>query len=132
MLREHQRRQRLLLHDVGTSWRPGGPIFTTPDGRALRPDWLTHRFATLVTASGPPPIRLHDLRYGSATLALAAGADLKTVQDMLGHTSYAFTADTYTAILPENAKKAAESTARLVVDAIRQQEPSPARFMVAA
>jgi hypothetical protein len=43
------------------------------------------------------------------------------VQDMLGHTSYAFTADTYTAVLPENARTAAESTARLVLDAIRQQ-----------
>ncbi|MFC7279214.1 tyrosine-type recombinase/integrase [Paractinoplanes rhizophilus] len=126
VLREHQRRQRLLLRDIDAGWRPGGPVFTAPDGQALRPDWLTHRFATLVTASGLPPIRLHDLRHGAATLALAAGADLKTVQDMLGHTSYAFTADTYTAVLPENAKKAAEATAHLILDAIRQQQPTTA------
>lgn len=32
-----------------------------------------------------PPIRLHDLRQGAATLALASGADLEAIQDMLGH-----------------------------------------------
>jgi len=68
--------------------------------------------------SGQPPIRLHDLRHGAATLALAAHTDLRTVQDMLGHTSYAFTADTYTAVLPEVAFQAAEATARLVLTAI--------------
>lgn len=33
---------------------------------------------------------------------------------MLGHSSYALTADTYTAVLPELALEAAEATARLV------------------
>lgn len=132
VLREHQRRQRLLLHDTATPWRPGGPAFIASHGRAVRPDWLTHRFATLIAAAGLPPIRLHDLRHGAATLTLAAGADLKTVQDMLGHTSYAFTADTYTTVLPENARQAAESTAQLVLDAIRRQEPTTAHPASAA
>jgi hypothetical protein len=39
---------------------------------------------------------------------------------MLGHTSYAFTADTYATVLPDQAKHAAESTARLVLDALRK------------
>jgi integrase len=116
---QHQRRQRLLLHDTGMHWKPGGPVFATADGQPIRPDWLTHRSATLVADSGLPPIRLHDLRHGAATLALSAHAELKTVQDMLGHTGYAFTADTYTAVLPESAKQAAEATAQLVLDAIR-------------
>lgn len=122
VLRQHQRRQRLLLHDTGLCWKPGGPVFTTADGQPIRPDWLTHRFTTLATASGLPPVRLHDLRHGAATLALSAKAELKTVQDMLGHTSYAFTADTYTSVLPENARTAAESTAQLVLGAIRKQQ----------
>lgn len=37
-----------------------------------------------------------DLRHGAATLALAAGADLKVVADQLGHASIVLTADTYT------------------------------------
>ena len=127
MLREHQRRQRLLLHDAGLCWKPGGPTFIASNGRSVRPDWLTHRFATLVAAAGLPPIRLHDLRHGAATLTLAAGAGLKTVQDMLGHTSYAFTADTYTAVLLEDARRAAESAAQLILDAVRQHDSPQAQ-----
>jgi site-specific recombinase XerD len=59
-----------------------------------------------------PPIRLHGLRYGAATLALAAGMELKVVQEMLGHSSIVLTADTYTSVLPEVAHAAAEKTAR--------------------
>jgi hypothetical protein len=90
-------------------------VFTAPDGQPLHPDWLTRRFRRLVAASGLPPVRLHDLRHGAASLALAAGADLKTVQAMLGHASIALTADTYTSVLPELLADSAEATARLVL-----------------
>jgi hypothetical protein len=92
-------------------------VFTNPDGSALHPDWVTRRFGLLVTDSGLPPVRLHDLRHGAATLAHAAGADLKTVQEQLGHTSIVLTADTYTSVLLDLHFKVAEATARLVLKA---------------
>ena len=55
-----------------------GYVFTTPDGQPLHPDYLTRRFRSLVEQSGLPPVRLHDLRHGAASLAHSAGADLKT------------------------------------------------------
>lgn len=42
-------------------------------------------------------------------MALAAGVELKVVQDMLGHSSIVLTADTYTSVLPEVAHTAAEN-----------------------
>ncbi|MEV4009893.1 tyrosine-type recombinase/integrase [Nonomuraea angiospora] len=63
---------------------------------------------------GLPPVRLHDLRHGAASLMLAAGVDLKVVQETLGHVSSTFTRDTYTSVYPEVARAAAESTAALV------------------
>ncbi|MFC6930513.1 tyrosine-type recombinase/integrase [Actinomadura yumaensis] len=66
-----------------------------------------------------PPVRLHDLRHGAATLALAAGVELKVVQEMLGHSSIVLTADTYTSVLPEVAHTAAEKTAAHVLKAGR-------------
>jgi hypothetical protein len=45
---------------------------------------------------------------------LAAGVDLKVVQETLGHVSSTFTHDTYTSVYPEVARAAAESTAALV------------------
>jgi hypothetical protein len=83
----------------------------------LHPDWITRRFHRLVADSGLPPVRLHDLRHGAATLAHEAGADLKTVQDQLGHTSIVLTADTYTSVLLDLHFKVAEATARLVLKA---------------
>jgi len=47
------------------------------------------------------------------------GADLKTVQDQLGHASIVLTADTYTSVLPAAQHRAAEATARLVLTAAR-------------
>jgi site-specific recombinase XerD len=42
---------------------------------------------------------------------LAAGADLKVVQDMLGHASIVLTADAYMSVLPDLARKTAEDIA---------------------
>ena len=92
-------------------------MFTRPDGDPVAPDWLSRYFRQLNQASGVPPIRLHDLRHGAASLALAAGADLKVVQDMLGHSGIVLTAGTYTSVLPQVARKVAEDIACLIIAA---------------
>ncbi|MEQ4717979.1 tyrosine-type recombinase/integrase [Nonomuraea sp. B19D2] len=117
VLIRHRERQQELSATAGTRWQDSGYVFTTADGAPLRPDYLTGRFRRLVAASGQPPIRLHDLRHGAATLALAAHTDLKVVQAMLGHASIVLTADTYVSVLPEVAHRAAQETARLVLSA---------------
>jgi|ERR1022692_1635730 integrase len=53
-------------------------------------------FRQLVMEFDLPPIRLHDLRHGAATIALASHTDLKVIQQMLGHSSIVTTADTST------------------------------------
>jgi integrase len=117
LLRAHLHRQRAEAKAAGATWSDTGFVFTAADGAALHPDWITRRFRRLVELSGLPPVRLHDLRHGAATLAHAAGADLKTVQEQLGHTSIVLTADTYTSVLLDLHFKAAEATARLVLQA---------------
>ncbi|RPF40738.1 site-specific recombinase XerD [Streptomyces sp. Ag109_G2-6] len=68
-----------------------------------------------------PPIRLHDLRHGAATLALAAGGDMKVISAMLRHSTIQITADTYTSVLPEVARENAEASVALV------PQPQPVR-----
>ncbi len=60
-------------------------------------------------------MQLHDLRHGAASLA--AGVDLRVVQEMLGHSSIVLTADTYTSVLPAVAHAAAEKVATLTIQA---------------
>lgn len=64
--------------------------------------------------SGLPPIRLHDTRHLSATLALLGKADIKVVQERLGHSSRQITSDTYTSVLPQLLTAEAESTSAVV------------------
>ncbi len=96
-----------------------GRVFTEENGEMLHPANVTRRFTELYEEIGLPPIRLHDLRHGAATLAHAAGADLKDFQEMLGHSSIAITADTYTSLPPEADRAIAEAAARLVPRARR-------------
>jgi integrase len=42
-----------------------------------------------------PRVTIHDLRHTAASLAISAGANVKAVQRMLGHSSAAMTLDTY-------------------------------------
>jgi integrase len=46
-------------------------------------------------------MRFHDLRHAFATLSLAAGVPLRTIQEALGHTSVTMTAAVYAHVLPE-------------------------------
>jgi hypothetical protein len=73
---------------------------------------VTDLFERLVAASGLPPIRLHDLRHGAATLMLAAGIDVKIGSDTLGHSDTRITRDIYQSVLPQAGKNAAEAMAK--------------------
>ncbi|MBO3746161.1 tyrosine-type recombinase/integrase [Streptosporangiaceae bacterium NEAU-GS5] len=112
LLRRHEHGQDAERNLAAERWHETGYVFTRANGLPLRPDYLTHRFATLVAGAELPPIRLHDLRHGAATLALAAHTDIKVIQAMLGHSSIVLTCDTYTSVLPDIAFEAAEKTAR--------------------
>nr|WP_246868975.1 hypothetical protein [Saccharopolyspora sp. ASAGF58] len=45
---------------------------------------------------------------------LAAGVDMKVVQETLGHSALATTSDIYTSVLPQVARAAAEAAASIV------------------
>lgn len=69
-------------------------VFQAPAGGYLRPENFRRRvWAPAVRSAGLEPLRLHDLRHTCASLAIAAGADVKVLQRMLGHASAALTLD---------------------------------------
>ncbi|WP_152563886.1 tyrosine-type recombinase/integrase [Actinomadura welshii] len=116
-LRGHRSRQRAEAAACGERYRDSGYVFTNLNGDPVSPGRLTHVFQGMPAEHRLPPVRLHDLRHGAATLALAAGVELKVVQEMRGHSGIVLTADTYTGVLPKVAHTAAEQTATHVLRA---------------
>ncbi|MDX3224475.1 tyrosine-type recombinase/integrase [Streptomyces sp. ME19-01-6] len=96
------------------AWVESDRFFTHENGEPLHPDWMSRRFKRLVELSGLPPVRLHDLRHISASLSLLQGHDIKVVQERLGHSSRQITSDTYTSVLPELARREAESISSVI------------------
>ncbi|MBB4934377.1 integrase [Lipingzhangella halophila] len=109
--RTTQARERLKS---GHTWTENGLVFTQPDGSPLHPAWVTTLFRDLAREARLPPIRLHDLRHGAASLSLAAGVDIRIVSAELGHATTTFTQDTYQHLFPSVAKEAAEATAAII------------------
>ncbi|MFJ3832095.1 tyrosine-type recombinase/integrase [Streptomyces sp. NPDC090046] len=114
VLEQHRKQQEANRAEWGSAWVNTGLVFTQEDGSWLHPGKVTDLFERLVAASGLPPIRLHDLRHGAATLMLAADIDIKIVSDTLGHSDTRITRDIYQSVLPHVGKSAAEATAKLV------------------
>lgn len=57
---------------------------------------------------GLAEITPHDLRHTAASLAIAAGANVKAVQRMLGHASAAMTLDVYAGLFGDDLEAVAD------------------------
>lgn len=74
----------------------------------MDPGTLTHNFARIARRARLAGTRFHDLRHTFASLMLLAGIHPKIVSEALGHSSVAFTLDTYSHVLPSIQKAAAK------------------------
>lgn len=73
-------------------------------GHILDHNWRTRIWYPSVRAAGMNEIeglRIHSLRHTYASIAIANGADVKTLQSQLGHASATETLNTYSALWPE-------------------------------
>ncbi len=114
VLRAWKRFQNEARLKAGAAWTDTGLAFTRQDGSGWHPGQVSDWFLRIARAAGLPPITLHGLRHGAASLALAAGTDVKIVSAELGHATTHFTQDTYQSVFPDVAKAAAEATAALL------------------
>jgi integrase len=123
--KDEQERNRKMC---GKSYnkKEGAYIYTDALGNRIKPDYLSCTFPKFMEQNEFRRIRYHDLRHSCASLLLANGVPLKAIQDWLGHSNFAITADTY-AHLDFSAKKSTAEAMTWMGDAIflQQGEEAP-------
>jgi integrase len=76
------------------------PVFcgSRNKGWLRKSDVYRHSFAPTLKRAGLK-FRFHDLRHACASLLLAVGTDIKTVQERLGHSTATMTLNTYSHVM---------------------------------
>ncbi len=116
----------LLLRPVVVAQKnPNGLLWARPDGEPIRPPTTTHWFGAAVrrcieastpldddgNPTGPasfPRVTAHQLRHTAASLMIASGAHVKTVQRQLGHKTATMTLDNYGHLFEDDLDDVAE------------------------
>jgi len=112
-LRDHRRRQMEERLVAGPSWEDHGLVFTMPNGQPMSRTEVSRRFSLLQEAAGVSHHRLYDCRHtAAASLLLAQGVAARVVMEILGHSSFSLTMDTYTSVMPVLMSDAADAMDR--------------------
>ncbi|HLI27937.1 MAG TPA: site-specific integrase, partial [Chloroflexota bacterium] len=99
-LRQHRARQAAERLRAGATWAEHGLVFCSTVGTPLEPRNVVRHYHALLQRAGLPRRPFHTLRHTAASLLLAHGADLRVVQQVLGHAQVALTANLYTHVSP--------------------------------
>ena len=95
-LRAERKQQAENQLKAGPAWsNPDDLVFTDERGMHYAIVSFYKNFKRIAASIGRPDARPHDLRHTAATVAIASGADVKSVQDMLGHATASFTLNVY-------------------------------------
>lgn len=100
LLKGHQEKQKQERAMLGVGLTDDDLVFSTLEGKPLRPNTVSRAWTTLAARCGLKVIRFHDARHSHASLMLKQGIHPKIVQERLGHSTIAITLDTYSHVAP--------------------------------
>lgn len=102
---ENQKKQQKIDKDKSYGmYEDNDIIFATDLGLMIDPGNFNRKFYKLVKKADIPHANPHCMRHTFATRGLESGIDLKTMQELLGHSSITVTGDTYTHVLLDKKK----------------------------
>ncbi|MFI1394096.1 tyrosine-type recombinase/integrase [Streptomyces sp. NPDC020681] len=118
-VKNHEKRSvplpRSFADELGTLAKPKAQsdlLFTAPEGGPLRYNNFRNRvFDPAVREAGLEGMGVtpHKLRHTAASLAIAAGADVKVIQLMLGHKDASMTLNIYGHLFPDRLDEVADA-----------------------
>ena len=106
-LAKWKREQANILSRINVEQGDLTPVCCNGFGQFVDGQMFWRQFKEFREEIGFPDLKFHELRHTQASLLLANGVDVKTVQERLGHANSSVTLNTYAHALPENDKKAA-------------------------
>ena len=92
---------------------PKSPIVSTDGTTFMRPSAISQAFGAMCREAGLKGYRFHSLRHTHASQLLAAGVDMKTVSERLGHADVKTTLEAYAHVLPGRDAYAADLFAKI-------------------
>lgn len=107
-LREHEKRQVAEKLWAGSKWQESGFVFANRFGGPTQARRVIEQFHGALAEAGIRRVRFHDLRHSCATLLLVQGVSPRVVMDVLGHSEIALTMNTYSHVVPELQREAAQ------------------------
>jgi len=87
-------------------------MFASTIGTPMEPRNVSHHFETIRRAAGMDWLHLHDLRHACGSYLIAEGVDPRTVMEVLGHSTFRLTMDTYAHVLDGQLSQAADAMDR--------------------
>ena len=122
-LRTWKERQAAELAKICVKQTDDTPVCCSSTGGRCRIDNFSHWWGTWRKEHGFDDLEFHELRHTQATLLLANGVDVKTVQTRLGHASASITLDWYAHAIPQNDHAAAAMLGNLLGGTTDSDEP---------
>jgi len=107
-LKSHKIKQSENKLALGEAYNDYDLVGCIENGKPIHWRNLYRQFKLIIKKAGVPDIRFHDLRHTFATLFLQAGGNIKTLQQILGHSSITITIDTYSHVTEDMLLDAAE------------------------
>jgi site-specific recombinase XerD len=109
MLRSHRKAQAAERIHAANVWHESDFVFTTETGQPVDPHNLLRSLIVAARRAELGGVGVHTLRHSAASALLEAGIGLKTVSEMLGHSSVAITGDVYQHVSDGAAQAAADA-----------------------
>lgn len=100
----------LLLEHRSQSHATDGYVISR-DGSSIEPRNMQYRFQRLLIAANVKQVNFHTTRHTFATRALENGFDIKTLSEILGHSSAVITLNKYAHTLDAHKRRSMESLA---------------------
>jgi integrase len=108
-LKKHKIRQNENKLALGSNYKDRDLVNCNKVGKPINPVNTYIEFKKISRSINLPEIKLHDLRHTFSSLFLENGGNIKTLQQILGHSSISVTMDTYSHVTDEMLDSAAKN-----------------------